>query len=209
LADCLRDEVARLAGLTDSEKSRLQHIRRELDFRRLADDDIAWLGHLIERRRGPDYLFAVLARFWEARSEQSGDAGKLTRAAGYWRRVGQPNLAISCLEGTDSIAEERLQAIVSTIRAASFIDMEDLKSALPEVERALRLDPDHPHTYRVMARICRQLSELEECASYFALATARDTSSETRDEIRRMLETMTPPEKQELAKHLLAKGLDV
>lgn len=190
--------------LMPAEKERVARLRETASIRLLKDEDIEWLANLIWRRAGPKYLFAILARFWQDRSEERRDHGYLTRASSCWREAEQPSQAIACLSTASRVADKRLLAIIHTCRAAALKDLYRLPEAKAEAEEAVSLNRDQPHPYNVLGAIAYLQHQFQAGADYFQQAEAKgQTGLQTRRELEQILNSMSPSDKQAFARHLL------
>jgi hypothetical protein len=206
----LRDDVWNVnlwkLKLTLADRGRLERLHQQQDFLRLSDEDIAWIADLVRKYKGPQYLFGILARFWEIRSSDTHDPWKLTRAGSCWRNANCPDFAIECLDGVKGSSDMRLVGAFHTIRAGALRDKGELLLAVEEAKNAIALDADAPHPFNVLGAIAYQRLEFAEGDSYFEEAERRGSIGLERQEIEKALLSMSPTDKQKLAEYLLSKN---
>ena len=194
-------------NLSSEEREEVTHLRRIVKVHSLADAEIEWLALVIQRRAGPRYLFAVLARFWQERSSIKRDVGYLARASRCWRDAKQPEQALSCLKGSEKGAAQKLLAIIHTCRAAALKDMLHLLAAEDEANRALRLNDEDPHPFNVLGAVFYLKRDFKTGDDYYKRAEERGSfGGPTRGELEQVLESMSGEDKHALARHLL--GVD-
>jgi tetratricopeptide (TPR) repeat protein len=198
----LLQDVFEKLNLNQSERSRVSTLRDELDFRLITDDEIEWLGQVIVRHKGADYLHQLLGKFWEDRAGYKKDLWYLTRAASSWREAKQPQMALRCLQPGLDAKENRLLAAIHTCRAGALRDQGQLPLAETEARKATDLDDGAPHAYNVLGAIYYQKGDFESGDAYFRLAEMRGA---TGIELKKLFLSLNAEERQALAAHLLGK----
>lgn len=208
LASRLIADIYEQLPLSSSEISKLQSIQAKAGYMSILDGEVEWLASLVWRYQGSEYLYGVLARFWEYRSlSKTGTTNRRAwcwiRAASFWRKIEQLGRAHLCLEQITKTQDERLRAVVLTVRAAVLLDQGELKRSAADAHKAILLQPDAPHPYNVLGAICVKLGQLDAAGNYFTQAETRGEIGSNKEYLQGILNAMSPGDRKELAQFLL------
>jgi tetratricopeptide (TPR) repeat protein len=155
------------------------------DGKQLTNEDIDWL----EARE----LFQALAFYYER-------IGLMARAGSYWRKVGNPQMALEITE------RARADSAILTMRGGAFRDIGNLDNAHACGQRAIELAPKDYHPYNLLRAVYYQRGDPEEGDKYFE--RARELGSHPKNEernIRSAVKKARPEEKRRVAEYLLKK----
>ena len=154
--------------------SPLFRILKIVDEDKLLDqDDINFLEQ--------EEIYSLLALYYERLAEKDNPIS-FPVAAKFWRKANNPRRALKITENVP-FGDNYFRAMVLTTRGGAFRDLHMLSEAIKCGEEAIRLLPDKPHPYNLLAAIYYQSGVILKGEEYFEKAIQRGSLPFYKDQI--------------------------
>lgn len=161
--------------------------------------------------------FELLARYHEHKFAKTRRATHAVKASKYWRKAGNPELALRVTEGIEE-RDPKVMSMIETTRGGAFRDLANLPQAEKCARNAIKLDPTSHYPYNLLGAILYEGGKPEEASRCFEKAeelgslpheqereiinALRRAGKEERQRVRDYLRLTNPQQYQKFTAHL-------